>query len=138
MRRVPAEPIAEIVREWEAREGSLVALGEKINDSHGGNIAKLRRGERKFIEFDTADTIVCMVLGPQAWHQRPELAEIWNSINLTCIDIRKPTCSKARRHTRRRIRRTLKQCGGSVVATARCLDADPETVRRGLGWWVRG
>lgn len=52
--------------------------------------------EQTHIHFDTADRIVCSLLGSaQLWHSEPDLAELYQSVNLISIDAQAPTCAAA-------------------------------------------
>lgn len=83
---LPREPFVRIIEEAAEREGTVSAVVARIRDKPVSEIKRdslyrnLRRGPAgnyRRIRFDIADLIVTRVLGPQAWHDRPELAELY-------------------------------------------------------------
>lgn len=105
---LPVEPFRRLVERFieqnsRSTEGDLddAAMYNPINqlaDATGittRSITRIRR-ESQWIEFDTADKIVCAVAGGQLWQQDPELRELYYAADLVSLDQAKPTMT--RRH----------------------------------------
>lgn len=57
--------------------------------------------EQDNIHFDLADAVICKVLGkPELWITEPDLAEIYQSVNLLAVDAQEPTCEAATEETK--------------------------------------
>lgn len=98
--RLPVEPFLRLVDEWvEKSKGSDLDLCELLwpgvnYDTSANYIWTLRTGS-KYVTFDMADRIVCVLAGPDRWHSVPELADIYARVNLLGLDMAYPTCEKA-------------------------------------------
>lgn len=93
-RLLPAEPFMALVeRELQRRECNLTELVRLIEADWTSPRRELmacsmyrrlygwrtssRRGEPRFVCFEVADRLVTRLLGPDAWHTIPELAELY-------------------------------------------------------------
>lgn len=134
---VPAEPFARIVRDMIAAEEQLdgiapvTAISKRIEFS-ARRVYALVNGELANIEFPTADRIVTYGPGPMAWHEDPELAEIYRNVNLRLLDWAEPVTDRIRTEQDKQIRKAYKQ-HGTYPATAAALGCSVNRVKILLG-----
>lgn len=97
MRRgfVPAAPFVGLLRDrLEELERPDISAPRQalVEDSgiHERLIYLLLHGKQDNISFDNADKIVTNLVGPMAWYSRPELYEVYSTVDLAYVDSRWP------------------------------------------------
>ena len=108
---IPVAPIRRVVEQW-AKEnwwiderqvqskgkktaslGTTALLAEKVG-CHEDTIYHLRAGRNTWIDFDLADRIVTCI-DPWLWRTDEELSELYQSFDLSFLDILRPPSAEA-------------------------------------------
>ena len=107
MGRIPLAPVRRVVETWVAshgwqREGNqnhegpeITSLSPLMRLQHwvGADVYHVRK-QKRWIDFDLADKIICCI-DPTLWRTDPELAAIYQDLDLRSLDERKPTTEAA-------------------------------------------
>jgi hypothetical protein len=108
---IEAQPVIKILKRWcdentdqvvkkNFRDSSTQQLSPLTQLSHWTGIkhdtlyAYFSR-PKKWMEFDTADKIICHTYGPMAWRQDEELERIYQGFDFTSLDEKRPTTRAA-------------------------------------------
>ena len=87
---VPAAPFVQLILNWETETSSIADLAKELGREVEG-VRKLRNGKRPWIGFDLADKIVAVCTDGMAWHENPELRELYDGYDLRWLDEHRPT-----------------------------------------------
>lgn len=148
---VPIEPFIRVMDAWLEREMSMwgksagleadtdpihptVRLGMLIwpgatKDTTARRLFEMRNVQ-KWIDFDVADRILCVLEMNHLWVTDPEFAEIYQTVPLPTLDFVRPTCEQAHAESRSEVQKLIESIG--IGATAKTYGIDAVTVKRNL------
>lgn len=123
---IPAAPIVRVIRAWLEREWAEhqetfrdgdESVVRRLNPTHRlcelvgfdeENLSKLLN-KQKWVDFDKADKILTRLHLVDQWTRDPELAAIYEGLDLTPLDLTRPTCEAAEQEARERVLELLRQ-----------------------------